>query len=103
MPNLNEIIENIKNNKFDHALKLCEIYENNPNKYIVYNLRGVIFFSKNDLNKAEINFLNSFKINNNFKDAIKNLILIYNRKKNFRCSRKYYWKKHLSLQYYFIY
>ena len=84
MPNLNEIIENIKNNKFDHALKLCEIYENNQNKYIIYNLRGVIFFSKNDLNKAEINFLNSFKINNTFKDAIKNLILIYNRKKNFR-------------------
>ena len=81
---MNEIVENIKNNKFDHALKLCEIYENNQNKFIIYNLRGVIYFSKNDLNKAEINFLNSFKINNNFKDAIKNLILIYNRKKNFR-------------------
>ena len=84
MPNLNKIIEKIKNNKFDHALKLCEIYENNQNKYIIYNLKGVIFFSKNDLKRAEINFLNSYKINNTFKDAIKNLILIYNRKKNFK-------------------
>ena len=49
MSNLNEIVENIKNNKFDHALKLCEIYENNKNKYIIYNLKGVIFFSKNVL------------------------------------------------------
>ncbi len=84
MSNLNEIVENIKINKLDHALKLCEIYENNQNKYIIYNLKGVIFFSKNDLKRAEINFLNSYKINNTFKDAIKNLILIYNRKKNFR-------------------
>ena len=28
---------------------------------------------------------------------------IVHNSKNFRCSRKYYWKKYLSLQYYFIY
>ena len=80
---LDEIIKNIKNNKLDYALELCKNYENDENKHIIFNLRGVIFFSKNDLNKAELNFLNSFKIKKNFIDAIKNLILIYNRKKNF--------------------
>ena len=84
MTNLKQIIENIKINNFDQALKLCDIYENKEDKHIIYNLKGVIFVSKNDLNKGEINFLNSLKIKSNFIDAIKNLILVYNRKKNFK-------------------
>ena len=84
MSNLNEIIQNIKDKNFDQALKLCNTYENEKNKHIIFNLRGAIYFSQNDLINAETNFVESFKINNNFIDSIKNLILIYNRKKNFK-------------------
>ena len=83
MSNLNEIIQNIKDKNFDQALKLCDTYENEKNKHIIFNLRGAIYFSQNDLINAETNFVESFRINNNFIDSIKNLILIYNRKKNF--------------------
>ena len=86
MSNLNEIVDNIKIKNFDLALKLCEIYQNTKNKHIILNLRGVIYFSQNNLDKAEIDFLNSFKINDVFIDPIKNLILIYNRKKKFHKS-----------------
>ena len=43
---LEEIIKNIKDNKLDYALELCKNYENDENKHIVFNLRGVIFFLK---------------------------------------------------------
>ena len=84
MSNLNEIIQNIKDKNFDQALKLCDTYENEKNKHIIFNLRGAIYFSQNDLVNAETNFVESFRINNNFIDSIKNLILIYNRKNNFK-------------------
>ena len=75
MSYLDEIIKNIKNNKLDYALELCKNYENDENKHIIFNLRGVIFFSKNDLNTAENNFLNSFRIKKNFIDIIRKKIL----------------------------
>ena len=84
MSNLNEIVKNIENKNFDQALNLCKIYQNNKNKHIIFNFTGVIYFSQNNLDRAEINFLNSFKISDIFVDPIKNLILIYNRKKNFK-------------------
>ena len=81
MLNLKQIVDCIEKKKFKDALKLCDIYENKTNKHIIYNFKGAIYFSQNDLDNAEINFLNSFKINNVFVDSIKNLILVYNKKK----------------------
>ena len=86
MLNLKQIVDCIEKKKFKDALKLCDIYENKTNKHIIYNFKGAIYFSQNDLDNAEINFLNSFKINNVFVDSIKNLILVYNKKKNFKKS-----------------
>ena len=86
MLNLKQIVDCIEKKKFKDALKLCDIYENKTNKHIIYNFKGAIYFSQNDLDNAEINFLNSFKINNVFVDSIKNLILVYNKKKKFKKS-----------------
>ena len=81
MSNLKRIIENINNKNFDKALKFCKLYENNSNAHIISNLRGAIYQLQNNLEMAEICFLKSSKINNSFIDPLKNLYIIYNKKK----------------------
>ena len=81
MSNLKKIIENINNKNFDKALKLCKLYENNSNAHIIFNLKGAIYQLQNNLEMAEICFLKSSKINNSFIDPLKNLYIIYNKKK----------------------
>ena len=80
MSELKKIVENIKNKNFINALKLCEIYKNEKNKHIIFNLKGVIFLSQNKFEKAEINFLESQNINDAFIDPVKNLFLMYFKK-----------------------
>ena len=80
MSELKKIVENIKNKNFINALKLCEIYKNEKNKHIIFNLKGVIFLSQNKFEEAEINFLESQKINDAFIDPVKNLFLMYFKK-----------------------
>ena len=46
MSELKKIVENIKNKNFINALKLCEIYKNEKNKHIIFNLRSHISFTK---------------------------------------------------------
>ena len=84
MANLQEIAENIKKRDLVEALKLCDEYENEKNKYLIYNFKGVIYLLKNELNIAETNFIEAEKINNKFIDPIKNLYLIYLKKKSFK-------------------
>ena len=81
MSNLKRIIENINNKNFDKALKFCKLYENNSNAHIISNLKGAIYQLQNNLEMAEICFLKSSKINNSFIDPLKNLYIIYNKKK----------------------
>ena len=81
MSNLKRIIENINNKNFDKALKFCDLYENNSNAHIISNLKGAIYQLQNNLEMAEIYFLKSSKINNSFIDPLKNLYIIYNKKK----------------------
>ncbi|MDC0898550.1 hypothetical protein OAR99_04530 [Candidatus Pelagibacter sp.] len=57
MSDLKEIVDYIINKNFDQALKLCEIYQNEKNKYIIFNFKGVIYLSQNNFENAEINFL----------------------------------------------
>lgn len=83
MSDLKEIADYIINKNFDQALKLCENYQNEKNKYIIFNFRGVIHLSQNNFENAEINFLNSFKENNKFIDPLNNLIQLYLRKKDY--------------------
>jgi tetratricopeptide (TPR) repeat protein len=79
MSNLKIIIENINNKNFDKALKLCELYENDSNAHIIYNLKGAIYHLLNNLEMAEIYFLKSSKINKKFIDPLTNLFIIYNK------------------------
>ena len=80
MSELKKIVENIKNKNFANALKLCKIYKNKKNKYIILNLQGIIFLSQNRFKEAETNFLESQKINDTFIDPVKNLFLMYFKK-----------------------
>ena len=83
MSDLKEIADYIINKNFDQALKLCENYQNEKNKYIILNFKGVIYLSQNNFENAEINFLNSLKENNKFIDPLNNLIQLYLRKKDY--------------------
>jgi len=84
MQHLNEIIQNIKEKNFQKALKLCEINEKEENKHIISNFRGVIFFSQNNLEDAEKNFLYSTNINSKFIDPINNLLQLYLKKNDLK-------------------
>ena len=83
MSNLKIIIENINNKNFDKALKLCELYKNDSNAHIIYNLKGAIYHLLNNLEMAEIYFLKSSKINKKFIDPLTNLFIIYNKIRKF--------------------
>ena len=83
MSELKEIADYIINKNFDQALKLCENYQNEKNKYIILNFKGVIHLSQNNFENAETNFLNSLKENNKFIDPLNNLIQLYIRKKDY--------------------
>ena len=81
MSPLKEIAYNIINKNYDHALKLCEIYQNEKNKYIILNFKGAIYLSQNNFENAEINFLDSLKENDKFIDPLNNLLQLYFKKK----------------------
>ena len=81
MSELKDIVDSIKKKDLDKGLELCDSIENNSNKHVIFNLRGVIYLLKDKLDLAESNFLNSIKINDKFEDPIKNLYL-FNLKKN---------------------
>lgn len=84
MVNLKEITNCIKNRNLEKALILCDTYENEKNKSLILNLRGVINLLKGNLNIAEKNFLNAVRIDPNFIDPFKNLYLICLKKKNYK-------------------
>ena len=84
MANLKEIAENIKKNKLDKALNLCDECEDINNQHIISNFKGVIYLIKGNLESSEENLLKSLKINPKFEDAIKNLYLVYLKKKLFK-------------------
>ena len=84
MQYLNEIIKNIKEKNFDRALSLCEINQKKENKHIILNLKGAIFFSLNNLEIAEKNFLLSTKINTEYIDPINNLLQLYLKKNDLK-------------------
>ena len=92
MANLKDIAENIKKNNLDEALNLCEVCDDIKNQHIISNFKGVIYLIKGNLELSEENLLKSLKINPKFEDAIKNLYLVYLKKKNFKdlliCARK---------------
>ena len=81
---LDEIVQNIKNKNFIHALKLCENNINDKNQHIIYNFKGVIFLSQNNFEQAEKYFLNSLKIKSTFVDPLKNLFILNDKKKNLK-------------------
>ena len=84
MANLKDIAENIKKNNLAEALNLCDDCDDVNNQHIISNFRGVIYLIKENLELSEENFLKSLKINPNFEDAIKNLYLVYLKKKLFK-------------------
>ena len=84
MQDLDNIVDNIKNKNLENALKLCDLYENNKNKHIILNFRGVIFNLKNNLDLAKKNFIQAIKLNKQYEDPIKNLCIILFKKKLFK-------------------
>jgi len=81
MSNLKNIIQSINEKDFDKALKLCKLYENKKNSDVIFNLKGVVYLLKNDLEMAENSFLYSIKINKSFLDPLKNLYTVYHKRK----------------------
>ncbi len=81
MSNLKNIIQSINEKDLDKALKLCKLYQNKKNSDIIFNLKGVVYLLKNDLEMAENSFLHSIKINKSFLDPLKNLYTVYHKKK----------------------
>ena len=84
MAELKDIVNCIQKRDLDKGLQLCDFIENNNNKHLILNLRGVIYLLKNNLDSAETNFLNSIKINEKFEDPIKNLCLFYLKKNQYK-------------------
>ena len=84
MSNLKEIADSIINKNFDKALKLCEIYQNEKNKYIILNFKGAIYLSQNNFEDAEFNFLESLKENEKFVEPLNNLLQLYLKKNDFK-------------------
>ena len=84
MFSLKEITDCIKNKNLEKALMLCDTYENEKNKSLILNLRGVINLLKGNLDIAEKSFLNAVRVDPNFIDPLKNLYLICLKKKNYK-------------------
>ena len=84
MDELKNIVDQIKKKDLDKALELCDLSENNNNKHIILNLKGVVNLLKNNHDLAESNFLNSINENNKFEDPIKNLYILYLKKKKYK-------------------
>ena len=83
MAKLKDIVDNINSRNFESALNFCELCENNKNKHIIENFRGVIYLLKGQIDLAEKNFKESIKLNNKFEDPIKNLYVINLKKKTY--------------------
>ena len=75
------IVENINLNNFELALKLCEEDKIKENQYLINNFKGVIFYLQNKFELAEKYFKESHKLNIEFEDPLKNLYIIYIKKK----------------------
>ena len=83
MDKINQIIENIKKKKFSDALSQCDEFQNEKNKHQILNLRGVINLINGKIDLAEENFYYSSIAYELFQDPLKNLYLIYIKKKDF--------------------
>ena len=81
MAKLKDIVDKINSRNLESALNFCDLCENNENKHIIENFRGVIYLLKGQIDLAEKNFKESIKLNNKFEDPIKNLYVINLKKK----------------------
>ena len=91
MSSLKEIVEKIKNQDLEKALKLCDNYNNKNNQHIISNFKGVIYLIKGDLELSEKNLLTSIRLKPEFEDPIKNLYSLFLKKKIFK--RFYFMQK----------
>ena len=77
MAKLKDIVDKINSSNLESALNFCDLCENNENKHIIENFRGVIYLLKGQIDLAEKNFKESLKLDNKFEDPIKNLYILY--------------------------
>ena len=54
-----------------------------PNKHVIFNIKGVIFFKQNKFDLAKLNFLKSREIDNQFIDPYKNLYELHIKKQEY--------------------
>ena len=83
MAKLKDIVDKINSRNLESALNFCDLCENNENKHIIENFRGVIYLLKGQIDLAEKNIKESIKLNNKFEDPIKNLYVINLKKKTY--------------------
>ena len=86
MAKLKDIVDNINSRNLETALNFCDLCENNENKHIIENFKGVIYLLKGQIDLAEKNFKESIYLNNKFVDPIKNLYVINLKKKTLSMS-----------------
>ena len=85
---INEVLELIKNNKFEDSLKKLEKIENKDSK--VYFLTGSVYLSLNKIELAEKNLLMAYKLNNKNFSILHNLGVINKTKGNLETAKDYF-------------
>ena len=81
---LNKIIDNLNNNQFTIALKLCEENKDKKIEHIIFNIKGVIFFKQKNYELAKTEFVKSINKDKKFIDPHKNLFKVHLKLKNFK-------------------
>ena len=76
------ILENINNKDFENAEKICNSIKDLEKDHIALNLLGISQVKRGKYDLAEKNFIKSSKLNKIFESPIRNLFLIYLKRKN---------------------
>ena len=96
MDKYKNILENINNKAYEKAEKICNEIKDLENDFIALNLLGLTQVNQNKYDLAEKSFIKSSNINETFDSPIKNLFLIYLKKKN-KTKMNFYAKKLINL------
>ena len=81
---LDNIIDNLNNDRLTTALKLCEQNKDKKIEHIISNIKGVILFKQKNYKLAKTEFVKSINRDKKFIDPYKNLFKLHLKLKNFK-------------------
>ncbi len=81
---LDNIIDNLNNDRLTTALKLCEQNKDEKIEHIISNIKGVILFKQKNYKLAKTEFVKSINKDKKFIDPYKNLFKVHLKLKNFK-------------------